>query len=167
MRSPGSAGKQEAVVTNMLVRDMGLGVLAAGDSRQLEVVVDGLPLHGGVQLALDTTLVSSVRGDGEPRRGAGDTDGVALLQARKRKETYPELMGPRARARLVVVALEVGGKWSAEAKSFVGQLAKARAGAELRVTQRRMEQAWKLRWCSILASILCHVSVGHEGCTWG
>ena len=136
----------------MLVRDMDLGVPAAGDSRRLEVVVDGLPLYGGMQLAIDTTLVSSVRGDGEPRRGAADTDGVALLQARKRKEnTYPELRGPRARARLVVVALEVGSRWSAEAKSFVGQLAKARARTEPRVTQRRMEQAWRLRWCSILA----------------
>ena len=74
------------VVTNMLVRDINFGVPVAGDSRRLEVVVGGLPLHGGVQLALDTTLVSSVRGDGEPRRGAADTDGVALFQARKRKE---------------------------------------------------------------------------------
>ena len=94
-----------------------------------------------MQLAIDTTLVSSVRGDGEPRRGAADIDGVALLQARKRNEnTYPELRNPRARARLVVVALEVGSRWSAEAKSFVGQLAKARARTEPRVTQRRMNK---------------------------
>ena len=58
------------VVTNMFVRDMDLGVPVAGDNRRLEVVVDGLPLHGGVQLAVDTTLVSSVRGSGEPRQGA-------------------------------------------------------------------------------------------------
>ena len=136
----------------MFVRDMDLGVPVAGDNRRLEVVVDGLPLHGGVQLAVDTTLVSSVRGSGEPRQGAATTDGVALTQARRRKEkTYRELSGPGARARLVVLALEVGGRWSAEAKSFVGQLAKARARSEPRVLQRRMEQAWRLRWCSILS----------------
>ena len=94
------------VVTNMCVRDMDLGVLVAGDNRRLEVVVDGLPLHGGVQLAVDTTLVSFVRGSGEPRQGAATTDGVALTQARRRKEkTYRELTGPGARARLVVLAL--------------------------------------------------------------
>ena len=140
------------VVTNMFVRDMDLGVPVAGDNRRLEVVVDGLPLHGGVQLAVDTTLVSSVRGNKEPRQGAATTDGVALTQARRRKEkTHRELTGPGARARLVVLALEVGGRWSAEAKSFVGQLAKARARSEPRVLQRRMEQAWRLRWCSILS----------------
>ena len=159
------------VVTNMLVRDMDLGVPAAGDSRRLEVVVDGLPLFGGVQLAIDTTLVSSVRGDGEPRRGAADTDGVALLQARKRKEnTYPELRGPRARARLVVVALEVGGRWSAEAKSFVGQLAKARARMEPSDSAKdgtsvEAQMVFHLGVCR--SAFFCYVSVGHEGCTWG
>ena len=32
--------------------------MAARDGRRLEVVADGLPLFGGVQLAIDTTLVS-------------------------------------------------------------------------------------------------------------
>ena len=31
------------------------------DARRLEVVVDGLPLHGGAQLAVDTILVSAWR----------------------------------------------------------------------------------------------------------
>ena len=49
-------------------------------------------------------------------------------------------------------ATTTDGVWSAEAKSFVGQLAKARrARSEPRVLQRRMEQAWRLRWCSILS----------------
>ena len=72
-------------VTNMLVRDMDLGVPCAGDGRRLEVVVDGLPLHGGVRFALDTTLVSSVRAHGEPRRGVANIDGVAMHQARSAK----------------------------------------------------------------------------------
>ena len=41
----------------------------------------------------------------------GTPYGVALQAARKRKErTCPELLGPRRRAQLVVVALEVGGR---------------------------------------------------------
>ena len=44
------------VATNLFVRNMDLGVTRAGDNRRLEVVVDGLPLFGGAQLAVDTTL---------------------------------------------------------------------------------------------------------------
>ena len=42
---------------NLLVRDMDLGVPNVGDNQRLEVVVDALPLFGGVQFAVDTTLV--------------------------------------------------------------------------------------------------------------
>ena len=65
--------------------------------------------------------------------------------------TYPELVGAGARARLVVLALEVGGRWSSEASNFVKLLARARARSEPLVVQRRMEQAWRLRWSAILA----------------
>ena len=45
-------------------------------------------------------------------RGAADEDGVALAASRKAKETrFPELVGPRARARFVVLGVEVGGRW--------------------------------------------------------
>ena len=141
------------VATNLHVREMDLGVpIAADNSRRLEVVVDGLPLHGGVQLAIDTTLVSAVKGNGSPQPGAADRDGAALVSAHRRKmRTYPELVGPGARAPLVVLALEVGGRWSLEASNFVKLLAKARARSEPLVVQRRMEQARRLRWSAILA----------------
>ena len=134
------------MATNMFVRNMDLGAPNAADNRRLEVVVDGLPLFGGVQLAVDTTLVSAVQGDGVPRRGAANRDGVALASARRKKaRTYPELVAAGARARLVVLALEVGGRWSQEASTFVKLLAKAKVRSEPAVVQRRMEQAWRLR----------------------
>ena len=43
--------------TNVLVRDLDLGVVDQFDARRLKVVVDGLPLFQGAQLAVDTTLV--------------------------------------------------------------------------------------------------------------
>ena len=50
--------------------------------------------------------------------------GEALRRARARKErTYPELAGEGGRARLVVLAAEVGGRWSDEASQFVRSLA--------------------------------------------
>ena len=97
--------------SNVLSRDLDLPVPAT-DGRRLEVVVDGLPLSGGCQLAVDTTLVCALHCDGSPQNGAVDADGVVLQAARRRKErTYPELVGPRSRARLVVLAVEVGSRW--------------------------------------------------------
>ena len=139
------------VTTNRMIRDMDLGVPIT-DGRRVEVVADGLHLFGGVQLAIDTTLVSTLHCDGSPRRGAAHTDGVTLVAARRRKErTYPEFVGPRSRARLVVLAGEVGGRWSPETRSFLSKLAKAKARSEPPILQRRAEQAWRMRWSAILA----------------
>ena len=140
------------VATNLFLKDMELRVPNGEENRRFEVVADGLPLFGGVQLAIDTTLVFAVQSDGEPTRGVADKDGVALMRARRHKEqTYPELVQPGARGRLVALGLEVGGRWSKEARVFVQLLARARARSEPPVIQRRVEQAWRLRWLSIIS----------------
>ena len=137
--------------TNVWVRDLDLPV-PVNDAPRLEIVVDGLPLCGGAQLAVDTTLVSVFRGDGTVLGRGSEVDGVALRAARRRKErTYPELVRPGPRAKFVVLAGEVPGRWSEETASFLRQLAKARARSEPPVLQKRAEQAWKLRWGSLLA----------------
>ena len=126
-----------------MVRDLDLRAPDVHDGRRLEVVAEGLPLFGGAQLALDTTLVSALHCDGSARHHAAD---------RRRKElTYPEFVGPRSRARLVVLAGEVGGRWSAETMSFLGLLAKARARSETHLKRRRVEQAWRIQWSCMLA----------------
>ena len=138
------------VSTNVFVRD--LDIPGCRDTRRLEVVADGLPLFGGAQLAIDTTLVSAVRSDGPPRRGCAGHDDAALVQARRLKQrTYPELSGDHGRARLVVLAAEVGGRWSEEARAFVRQLATAKARSVPRILVGRARQAWQHRWSSMLA----------------
>ena len=131
---------------------MDLGVPSAGDNRRLEVVVDGLPLFGAAQLAVDTTLVSALKGNGEPRRRAADWDGVALAGhvASKRGRTQNCLIQAAGHS-LVVFALEVGGRWSEEARIFIRLLARARVRSEPRLLQRRLEQAWRLRWYAIIS----------------
>ena len=80
------------VRTNVMVRDMDFLPNDSIDNRRLEVVADGLPLFGGAQLAMDTTLVSALRRDGTSRPQADSIDGVALAAARRNKaRTYPEL----------------------------------------------------------------------------
>ena len=140
------------VTTNVLVRELDLIGIHPADERRLEVVVDGLPLHAGVQLAIDTTLVGALRGDATARRGAAVTDGVALAAARRRKERrYPELVGPGARSRLVVLGVEVGGRFSAETTGFLGALAKAKSRGAVPLLRKRAEWSWRLRWGSILS----------------
>ena len=81
------------------VRDLDYWAFNGLDQRRIEVIVDGLTLHEA-QLAVDTILVSPLHGDGSARRNAATTSGVAL--------TCPELTGEGGRARLIVLAAEVG-----------------------------------------------------------
>ena len=62
------------------------------DARRLEIVVDGMTLFDGAQLAIYTTLVSPLKRDVTARRRAADHNGAALEEARWKKErTCPEL----------------------------------------------------------------------------
>ena len=65
--------------------------------------------------------------NGVPHPRCVNDDGAALAAARRRKELrYLELTGDHGRARLVVLASEVGGRWSEESRDFLRQLAKAK-----------------------------------------
>ena len=84
--------------------------------------------------------------------GQADNDGAAVVAARRRKErTNPELVGRRGRARLVVLAGEVGGRWSHETWAFLSQLARAKARHEPHILRQRVQQAWCSRWQAILS----------------
>ena len=97
------------------VNDLNISHPHQHDDRRIEVIANGLPLWN----AVDTTLVSPLTREGQPRRRAGRFAGAALQDARKSKErTYPELLNNK-RCRLVVLAIEVGGRWSEEAAAFV------------------------------------------------
>ena len=141
------------MTTNVMLRDLDMVLPNAADGRRLEVVADGLPLFGGAQLAVDTTLVCALRRDGNPTRNAADEDGVCAETelASGRREPTLSSWGVVLGARLVVIAVEVGGRWSEEARSFLSQLAKARARGENKLLRKRAEQAWRLRWGSLLA----------------
>ena len=139
------------VQTNVMVRDVNLGPLAPGDGRRLEIVANGLPLWGGAQLAIDTTLISPIRRNGSAQPRADEENGVCLAKARRRKEiTYPELVRGR-RARLVVVGMEVGGRWSQEAQAFVQLLARAKARAAPPLLRAAVQRSWSHRWMTMLS----------------
>ena len=140
------------VSTNVLMKDLDLLPLQHADARRLEVVADGLPLYHGAQIAVDTTLVSPLRRNGTPHSRCAWEDGAALRQARRRKErVYPELSGAHGRARLVVLANEVGGRWSLETQAFLGELARAKSREEPPNFRTSAKLAWTWRWSMILA----------------
>ena len=69
-----------------MVRDLDLLAPQALDGRRLEVVAEGLPLFGCMQLAIDATLVSPLHCDGTARPGAAHINGVALQVATERAD---------------------------------------------------------------------------------
>ena len=145
------------VRTNVMVRDLDLGVFDQLDGRRLEIIADGLPLWRGAQLAIDTTLVSPIRADGTARRHAAHRDGVALEEARRTKERkYPELAGNGGRARLVVVAAEVGGRFSAEANQFLRGLVSAKVRGVPDILKGKAAAAWSRRWRSMLGCVVAN-----------
>ena len=144
---PACVGRQEP---NTLLTDLNLDHIHRQDDRRIEVIANGLPIWGGAQLAVDTTIVSPLTRDGQPRRRAGQYAGTALTEARRRKErTYPELMRNR-RCRLVVLGIETGGRWSEEAASFVKLLSHAKARQAPRLLQHSVASALINRWTALL-----------------
>ena len=121
------------------------------DNRRLEVVPDGLPLFNGAQLAIDTTLVSPIHGDGTPRRRTQDVNGVALQHARRNKEaTCPELVR-RGRPRLVVLVGKLGGRFSEETAQFISSLAWVKTQGMSDLLRRRASTAWTRPWSALLS----------------
>ena len=121
------------VVRNLRLGDMNLDVLVP-DERRIEVVANGLPLSHGAQLAVDATIVSPVTGSGDVRPRVDTEPGRAVdaAERRKRRQTYPELERAR-RCGLVVVGVEVGGRFGADA-------ARHARGADCRGRRKRRKR---------------------------
>ena len=116
------------------------------DDRRIEVVANG---GGACSLRLiDTTLVSALDSAGHTRVYQRRAEGAALRLARRAKErTYREILSSH-RCRLVVVGLEVGGRWSAEAAQFVS-LPRARSVPD--DMQASCAAAYRGRWSALIS----------------
>ena len=107
------------VKENQLLRDLNV-IVPADDQRRIEVIANGLPFWGGKQVAIDTTVVSTLTGRGMAR---GWRPGQAIHEAEQDKcRRYHELVNG-SRCHLLVMAFEVAGRWSATAVTFLHNLA--------------------------------------------
>ena len=142
------------VRSNVRVADLNL-TAPAGDERRIDVLAQNLPGRSK-QVAVDVTVRSALTRDGQPVARAAWENGAAAGAARADKEgKYPDLVGC-ARCDLVVFALETGGRWDAEAVSFVRDLAAARAvdvplGLRF-ATTLAYERRWA-RWLSTASAV--------------
>ena len=157
------------VKTNSYLRDLNLTRGHTTDERRLEVVVSGLPLHHGAQVAVDATLVSPVGRSGKAHAKTHWLDGAALARAarKKQEETYPELLHSR-RCRLLVAGQEVGGRWNEEAYDFVLALAQHKAESSPAGLRGSAVHSWVRRWTSMLSkaamdSLVHTLLYGHCG----
>ena len=135
------------VARNVRVADINIDV-PVSDARCIEVVAHGLPLWHGAQLALDATIVSPVTRAGEPQPGADTRPGAAVHAAARRKR---DKLTPSSRARLVVIGVEVGGRFGSEAASFLRHLARHRAASLPPPLRAAACAGWVQRWSGILA----------------
>ena len=129
---PSGRWKWPRVSTNAMVRDLDLSQ-AGVDGRRLEVVAEGLSLFGGAQLAMrcDIGQRFAVRWDCQGwRRHTRST------QSRK-KADVPRTgrRGEGGRARLVVLASEVGGRWSSETASFLSSFGSAQSAGSAAIVE--------------------------------
>ena len=130
---------------------MNFGAVLPTDNRRLECLVDGLPYRHGAQVAVDCTLVSPLKRNGEARPRAHREAGAALVDSVRRKHTrYHELVNS-TRCSLVVAGMEVGGRWGQEAVDFLKALAENKANEALVQLRGSTYAAWLRRWKQKLA----------------
>ena len=131
-----------------MVRDFDLVGPHVDDALRLEVVADGLPLFGSASPTQDAGQCSA-----NPRLSR--TEWPPKQLANEKVTTYPGLVGPHRRVHLVVLALEVVGRWSRDTQAIT-------ARSETQSMGRRVEQAWRLQWGSMMGCGFFHV--GAAGC---
>ena len=78
MKGKGKGKEETSRASNCNVRDLDWGVLNVQDARRLEVIADGLPLHDGTQLAVDTAIVSALQCDGTPQQVSANVYGFVF-----------------------------------------------------------------------------------------
>ena len=120
--------------------------------RQIEIVANGLPLWHGAQLAIDATLVAPLSRNGAARPRADQVAGATIAHAtrKKRHQTYPELLRA-SQCRLVVFALETGGRWGDEALDLLRRLARAKAREAPPWLRASAAQGWANHWSGMIS----------------
>ena len=92
----------------------------------------------------------ALHADRSPWDGADAADGVAIARAEEdKRDTYPEMVAS-SRCRLVVLACEIGGRWSDTCTALLRALAAYRADKAPPLLREAARAAWMTRWTTLL-----------------
>ena len=98
---------------------------------------------------MDATMVSPLHANGSPFPGAATTPGKSFARAiHKKCTTYPELVDS-PQLKLVVAAMETGGRLNAQALELLDQAAAAKSRQAPIPLQPYMARVWRARWVAI------------------
>lgn len=99
--------------------DVGMPGVGQHDGRHIEIMASSLSYARGVQIAPDCTIVSPLTSEGRPHSGGDRKHGVGLKAVERSKHrSYPELVRSND-LRLVVAALETGGRLHPSARKLL------------------------------------------------
>ena len=135
-----AVGADGRVVPQQWIASLHLPGVSSTNRRRLDLVTYGAaPL--GEALCCDATLVSALTRGGAPIPRAADNDAVAITAARQRKQrAYLELL-QRGAQRLLVLATELGGRWSGECRELMRLLVERAPRCPCGATRRPQRMA--------------------------
>ena len=108
-------------------------------------------LYQGLPLVCDASLVSPVKANGIPRPRAAHEPGIAIANIEDVKATtYPELVSS-TQCKFLVLAGEVGGRWSATTCQLLRDLAAAKSQHAAPRLRKSAAFAWENRWWSMIS----------------
>ena len=135
-----------------LLRSLAIPGVLDTDSRQLDIVAGGLPLYGGKTIVGDATLRSPLSGAGVAHTGAASIDGAIFPQARRDKASaYPELAQESSRHKFLILASEMGGRFSEECTDLVRKLLNHKCTAVGGGDTTLLRLVYSRRWWGILS----------------
>ena len=151
-----------------MLRDLALPDIRDDGTRQLDLVVGGLPIYGGKTVVGDATLRSPLSANGEPRFSSHRSDGATFAQARRDKQTtYPELLEDDCRIVFLTLACEVGGRFSSECGDLVKRLVEHKASQQPEPLRGSFRVILHRRWWGLLSVAVQRAVAGNlAGADW-
>ena len=136
---------------NTRLREMNVAV-SANDERSIEVLASCVAFasRSTIGIRCHSQMCPHVRRERAPPSGFHERGGPDPRPGGQGEEERLNFLESEW-CRLVVVALETGGRWSTEAKEFVDSLAVARAREAPRILWRSAFLGWRRRWSRMFA----------------
>ena len=139
------------MLKNQTLAEMRIENVSPMDDRKVEIVAKNLPLRHGLPLVCDASLVSPIRANGIARPRAAHEPRVAIANIEDvRAATYPELVTSN-RCKFLVLASEVGGRWSATTCRLIRDLASAKSQEAAPRLRKAVAFALENWWWSMIS----------------